>query len=149
MASPVVCVLIGRNKKGGVRLAIDYRFLNASSTSDEYILPHLSDLKQKVGKKRFISSFECQSGYWQLSTRESDRYLPSFAYDGGQYEWTRMDCQRTHVYSLLLIMLAVWAWLFIDCASAAMTSLGHTPWAVRDATGKLSMQSVEGKNQDE
>jgi len=90
MASHVVCALKGEDKTGGVRLAIDYRFLNASSTSDAYILPHLGDLIQKVGKKRFISSFDCRSRYWQLSIRESDRYLTSFAYDGGQYEWTRM-----------------------------------------------------------
>jgi len=37
-------------------------------------------------------------------------------------------CQRTHVYSLLLIILAVWAWLFIDSGSAAMTFLGHALW---------------------
>jgi len=85
MAGPVVCVLKGRDKKGGVRLAIDYRFLNASSTSDAYILPHLGDLIQKAGKKRFISSFYCQSDYWQLSVCESDRYLTRFAYDGGHY----------------------------------------------------------------
>jgi len=90
MASPVVCVLKGRDKKGGVRLAVDFRYLNSQSQNDAYVLPHLGDLIQKVGKSRYISSFDCRSGYWQLGIREADRYLTSFADDGGQYEWNRM-----------------------------------------------------------
>jgi len=74
MASHVVCALKGEDKTGGVRLAIDYRFLNASSTSDAYILPHLGDLIQKVGKKRFNSNFECRSAHSQFSVRESHQF---------------------------------------------------------------------------
>ena len=90
MASPLVCVLKGKDGKGGVRLAIDYRYVNSFSQNDAYVMPNLNDLIQKVGSAYFISTTDCRSGYWQLPIRRQDRWLTAFAYDGGLCEWTRL-----------------------------------------------------------
>jgi len=50
MASPVICVLKGKDGKGGVRLAIDYRYVNKFTISDAYPTPDLADIIQEVGK---------------------------------------------------------------------------------------------------
>jgi hypothetical protein len=46
MASPVVCVLKGKDGKNGVRLAIDYRYVNKFMRADAYPLPDPTDVLQ-------------------------------------------------------------------------------------------------------
>jgi len=55
MASPVVCVLKGKDGRDGVRLAIDYRYLNKYCLGDAYPTPDISDLLQRVGQAKYIS----------------------------------------------------------------------------------------------
>jgi len=62
MASPVVCVLKGKDGKGGVRLAVDYRYVNRHTVADAYTLPDVADIVQEVGKARFISTFDAKKG---------------------------------------------------------------------------------------
>ena len=47
--SPIVCVLKGRDGKDGVRIAVDYRYLNKFCTRDAFPTPDISDLIQRVG----------------------------------------------------------------------------------------------------
>ena len=90
MASPIVPVLKGPSGKGGVRLAIDFRYVNSFSPSDAMTLPHICDAIQKVGASNFITVVDAKSGYWQLNVRESDRWLTAFVFEGNLYEWCRM-----------------------------------------------------------
>jgi hypothetical protein len=90
MASPIVAVLKGPTGQGGVRLTIDFRYLNQHSQNDAFVMPHLQDTIQKVGAARYVTVFDAKSGYWQLGLREEDRWLSAFAYDGGLYEWCRL-----------------------------------------------------------
>jgi hypothetical protein len=90
MASPIVPVLKGPSGQGGVRLAIDFRYVNSFSEGDALVLPHLSDAIQKVGTSNFITVVDAKSGYWQLKVRESDRWLTAFLFEGSLYEWCRM-----------------------------------------------------------
>ncbi|HNJ38603.1 MAG TPA: RNase H-like domain-containing protein [Nitrosomonas sp.] len=89
MASPIVVVLKGPDGKGGVRLAIDYRFVNSHTRGDAFVMPHLMDSIQKVGTARFISVFDGRSSYWQLGVKEEHKWLTAFAYEGGLFEWNR------------------------------------------------------------
>lgn len=90
MASPIVAVLKGPSGKSGVRLTVDYRFVNLHSSGDAFVMPHLLDSIQKVGAARYISLFDARSGYWQLGVKESCKWLTAFAYEGALYEWNRM-----------------------------------------------------------
>lgn len=49
MGSPIVCVLKGKDDKDGVRIAVDYRYLNKYCEGDAYPMPEITDLLQKVG----------------------------------------------------------------------------------------------------
>ena len=66
MASPIVCVLKGRNGENGVRLCCDYRYLNKYTSGDAYPTPDITDVIHKVGKAQWISSWDIRSGYWHL-----------------------------------------------------------------------------------
>ena len=89
MASPVVCVLKGKDGKGGVRLAVDYRYVNRYTVADAYPLPDVADIVQEVGKARFISTFDATKGYYQTAVREEDRWLTAFICEFGLFEFTR------------------------------------------------------------
>jgi hypothetical protein len=73
MASPLVCVLKGKDGSGGVRLAVDYKYVNSFTQNDAYIMPNLDDLIHKIGSANFITTTDCRSGYWQLSVKLEDR----------------------------------------------------------------------------
>jgi hypothetical protein len=90
MASPFVCVLKGKDGKGGVRLTVNYQYLNKSTVPDVSLLPlpEISQVLQKVGSARYISLFDATSGYHQCPIREQDQLLSAF--DDGLYEWTRV-----------------------------------------------------------
>jgi len=89
MASPVVCVLKGRDGKGGVRLAIDYRYVNKYTIPDSYPVPDIADLIQTVGNACLISTFDATKGYYQTSVKEEDRWLTAFVCEFGLFEFTR------------------------------------------------------------
>ena len=62
MASPLVCVLKGKGGCDGIRLAVDYRFVNSYTVGDAFPVPDIEDVIQRVGGKRYISTFDCRQG---------------------------------------------------------------------------------------
>jgi len=60
MASPFVCVLNGMDGKGGVRLTVDYKYVNSFTQNDAYVMPTLNDLIHKVGSANFITTKNCR-----------------------------------------------------------------------------------------
>jgi len=89
MASPVVCVLKGKGGRDGVRLAIDYRYLNKYCLWDAYPMPDISYLVQRVGQAKYISSFDVKGAHWQIPVHPDHQWLTAFVWDGGLYEFTR------------------------------------------------------------
>lgn len=87
MASPIVCVA---KKDGGVRIAVDYRYLNKYTVGDAFPMSTVNETLSKIGSAKFISSFDAKSGYHQILVREEDRWLTAFVTHDGLYEWTRM-----------------------------------------------------------
>jgi len=61
-ASHLVCVLKGKGGCDGVRLAIDYRYVNRFTQADAYAVPDLSSVFQRVGRSCIISVADCKSG---------------------------------------------------------------------------------------
>ena len=89
MVSPLVCVLKGPGGRDGIRLAVDYRYLNRYTIPDEYPIPDIHSLLHEVGKDSYLTVCDCKAGYWQTSVNASDRWMTAFIYDGGLYEFTR------------------------------------------------------------
>jgi len=89
-ASPIVCVLKGRDGKNGVRMCCDYRYLNKFTRGDAYPIPDISDIIHKVGKANWISSWDMRSGYYQLLVKLEHRWLIGFVTDFGTFRWVSM-----------------------------------------------------------
>lgn len=90
MASPLVCVLKGRDGCDGVRLAVDYRYVNKYSLDDAFPMPDLSSIIQNVSKSTVISVTDFKAGYWQLPCAEKDKWLTAFVCDEGIFEFNRV-----------------------------------------------------------
>jgi len=89
MASPLICVLKNRNGCNGIRLAVDYRYVNSYTHDDAYPLPDLQTIFQKVGRSNWISVCDCRSGYWALPMFEDHKSLTAFVCDAGVFEFNR------------------------------------------------------------
>jgi Reverse transcriptase (RNA-dependent DNA polymerase) len=92
MASPIVCALKPKDHEGhqGVRIAIDYKYVNRFTVPLVAPLEVVSDLLQEVGQYKILSLFDVKSGYHHCKVAERDRWLTSFICDDGQFEWTRI-----------------------------------------------------------
>ena len=84
-SAAIVC---SRRKDGWLRLAIDYRALNAKSIPcSQHPLPRIDDLVDRLGEKTIFTVLDLKSGYHQMPVRERDRELTSFVVPWGQYQW--------------------------------------------------------------
>ena len=90
MASPVVVVLKGRHGQNGVRICVDYKYLNKYTKGDAYPTTDITDIVHRVGKSHYISTYDAKSGYYQLRIKPEHIWLTAFVTDWGLFEWVRM-----------------------------------------------------------
>jgi len=66
MASPIVCVA---KRDGGVRLAVDYRYLkNKYNVGDAYPMTTIDEVVRSVSRGSFISTFDNNCAkFWEPS----------------------------------------------------------------------------------
>ena len=90
-SSPWSAAIVCARRKGGrLRLAIDYRALNAKSIPcSQHPIPRIDDLLDRLGEATFFTTLDLKSGYHQMPVRKEDRELTSFVVPWGQYQWRR------------------------------------------------------------
>ena len=86
-AAPIVPV---KKKDGSLRLCVDYRRLNAVSTTDAYPMPRVDDMIDQLGGAHFIITLDLCKGYWQVPLREVDRPKTAFTTPQGLYQFRMM-----------------------------------------------------------
>jgi hypothetical protein len=72
-----------RKKNGEIRLCVDFRNLNRSSRKDNYPLPNMEHILQKVTGASRISMIDGFSGYNQISVMPEDREKTSLHHSMG------------------------------------------------------------------
>ena len=86
MSSPIVTVI---KPSGGVRVCVNYQYLNKYTVPDQITLPDISTIIHRVGNARYISKFDAPSGYHQCEIAEKDRWKTAFVCGSNLYEWVR------------------------------------------------------------
>ena len=86
-ASPVVMV---KKKDGEIRFCVDYRKINAITTTDAHPLPRIEELLEQFSESKWFSSIDLASGYHQIKMKESDIEKTAFTCCFGLYEYIVM-----------------------------------------------------------
>ncbi|KII72210.1 hypothetical protein RF11_03746 [Thelohanellus kitauei] len=73
--SPIT--LVGK-KDGSTRLCVDFRKLNAITKKDNYPLPLMEELIDKLSGASYFTVLDLKNGYWQCPLSEGDREKTAF-----------------------------------------------------------------------
>ncbi|EYC05399.1 hypothetical protein Y032_0082g1560 [Ancylostoma ceylanicum] len=83
-ASPIVLV---QKKDKTIRLCVDYRALNKETRQDAYPLPTIDTVLQSLGGKKYFSTLDMASGYWQVKLSKEAQRKSAFITPEGLYEF--------------------------------------------------------------
>ena len=86
-ASPVVLVT---KKDGSTRFCVDYRRLNALTTSDAYPLPRSDDSLWLLGNQQWFSTMDLASGHWQVAMSPEPKRKAAFVMNEGLFQFRVM-----------------------------------------------------------
>jgi hypothetical protein len=79
-----------RKKRGEIRLCVDFKNLNRSSRKDNYPLPNMEHILQRVTGASRISMIDGFSGYNQISVMPEDREKTAFTTPWGTFMYAKM-----------------------------------------------------------
>jgi ribonuclease HI len=79
-----------RKKNGEIRLCVDFRNLNRCSLKDNYPLPKMDHILQRVVGAKRISMLDGYSGYNQISVMEEDKKKTTFTTPWGTFMYEKM-----------------------------------------------------------
>jgi hypothetical protein len=79
-----------RKKNGEIKLCVDFRNLNKCSRKDNYPLPKMEHILQKVSGSNVMSFIDRFSGYNQIIVHLNDREKTSFTTPWGTFMYEKM-----------------------------------------------------------
>lgn len=77
-------------KNGEIRLCVDFQNLNRASLKDNYPLPKMDHILQKVTSYYRLSMFDGFSGYKQVSVDKEDQKKTTFTTPWGTFMYSKV-----------------------------------------------------------
>lgn len=81
---------LDENGKPKRRLVIDFQKLNKQTITDKYPIPDINMTIQNLGKAKFFSTIDLESGFHQILIREEDREKTAFSVNHAKFHFKRM-----------------------------------------------------------
>lgn len=69
------------------RMCVDYRMLNKKLVPDKFPLPRIDDILDGLGRAKYFSVMDLQSGFHQIPLDETSRPATAFSTDTGFFQW--------------------------------------------------------------
>ncbi|PHJ18930.1 retrotransposon protein [Cystoisospora suis] len=87
--SPIAAPVFFVEKKGteDLRLVIDYLELNKITIKDDYPIPRVHDLIDRLGRAQWFSKLNLTSGYYQVQVAEQDQWKTTFRTRYGTFKF--------------------------------------------------------------
>src|SRR6266508_3224241 len=92
-ASSVVLV---SKKDGSIRFYVDYKKTNAITIVDAHSLPIINDTVDKIGGKKYYTSIDLASEYWQVEVDKNSQDITAFVTPWGLYQFNVMPFELTN-----------------------------------------------------
>ena len=86
-ASPLVVV---KKKNGELRICVSYKDINRISVLDPMPTKDMEDILVKLGKSKFISTFDCSKGFYAIPLSEDSKKYTGFVHQNSHYQFTRL-----------------------------------------------------------
>ncbi len=83
-SSPIVLV---PKPDGTLRFCNNFRRLNEVSEFDEYPMPRVDELLDRLGRARYISTLDLTKGYWQVPLSEEAKPKSAFSTPSGHWQY--------------------------------------------------------------
>ena len=79
--------LLVKKNDNSMRFVCDFRGLNDVTKKDNYPLPHIRDVTDKMEGSRYWTTLDAASAYWSMPLEEEDKEKTAFAVPRGKYEF--------------------------------------------------------------
>ncbi len=80
-------ILFVPKKDGGLRLCVDYRGLNAITVKNQYLLPLITEIMDRVTGAQYFSKIDLKDAYYRLRIKAGDEWKTAFRTQYGHYEF--------------------------------------------------------------
>ncbi|CAB0042942.1 unnamed protein product [Trichogramma brassicae] len=98
--------VIVRKQDGSNRFCIDYRDLNKVTLQDQYPIPNMDGILDKLRKAKYLSKVDLKNAYHQIPMEEHSKPYTAFAVPGsGLWQYTRMPfglCNAPRTFQRLI-----------------------------------------------
>ena len=79
-----------------MRIYIDYRGLNDITIKNNFLLPRIDDLHDKLGNARYFTKLDLYSGYYQIPIRPGNEHKTAFTSRYSTYKFMVMPFSLTN-----------------------------------------------------
>ena len=85
---------------GSFRLVQDLRQVNNQTLPDQFELPKINTIMDKMSDCKYLTSLDFTKGFNQIRLNETSRPITAFGYEGERYQWATLPMGQTSSSSI-------------------------------------------------